>query len=199
MIPTGTQKALYAVVATGDRVFAFGDTGTIVKFEGGVAVASRIEGFGPHLRAAYADPNGGEGGGATILAMGISQLLIGPFLPVPRAVHPTKGGQMKSLSIDFKADPGIPASLHYLNIAIPSLFGDIQVWTMFVAGDVFHVDLPDLTALEGLTGVPQGAPLKLTIIRLYKPGVHIDHFDYSDLNLLEATTWSADVVNFTRP
>ncbi|MBM4395858.1 MAG: IPT/TIG domain-containing protein [Deltaproteobacteria bacterium] len=202
-VPTGTKKALYALAVSGERVFAVGDTGTIVRHEAGVATASRIEGFGPHLRCAYADPAGpgkADGtGGAAVIAMGVSQLVIGPFLPVPEPVHPTRGGLMKTLSIDFKADPGIPASLHYLKVDIPGLFGDIPVWTLFVAGDTFHVDLPDFGAMEGMPGIPQETPLKLTIFRIYKPGVDIDHFDYSDLDMLEASTWSVEIVNFVRP
>jgi hypothetical protein len=195
-LPTGTTKALHSVVASGDRVLAFGDAGVIVTVEDGAASVSRIEGYAPHLRAAWADPEGGD----PALAMGISQLAVGPFLPPAHVVYPEKGGEMEELKIDLQFAPAPAASLQYLMVAIPGLMGDTPVWELFTAGDTTHVELPDVTAIEGLAGIPQGTPLKLTVLRVARPGaVTVDHFDYSDLDLLTARTWSFEVIDFVRP
>jgi hypothetical protein len=195
-LPTGTTKALRAVVASGDRVLAFGDAGVIVTVEDGAASVTRIEGYAPHLRAAWADPAGGD----PALAMGISQLAVGPFLPPARVVYPEKGGEMEELKIDLQFAAAPAASLQYLMVAIPGLMGDTPVWELFTAGDTTHVELPDVTAIEGLAGIPQGTPLKLTVLRVVRPGaVNVDHFDYSDLDLLTARTWSFEVIDFVRP
>jgi len=195
VIPTGTTRTLWAVVAQGDRVFAFGDAGTIVKWDGEGATSTRIEGYGPHLRAAFADPDPD----GPIMSMGISQLLLGPFLQVPQILHPKENGELEGLYIEFKAAPGIPASFHYILIAIPSLFGDIPVWEFMASGDTYKIDLPDFENIEGTPGIPKGTVLKLTVLRVLVPGFTMDNFDYMDLSPFEQDAWSVDILMFTRP
>lgn len=194
-VVSGTNRALWAVAAQGDRVIAFGDAGTIVKWEEGLAETTRLEGYGPHLRAAFADPE--EGG--PILSMGISQLLLGPFLQVPQIVYPKDNGELKDLYLEFKAAPGIPASFHYVMIAIPSFFGDIPVWEFMASGDTWKIDLPDFENIEGTPGIPKGTMLKLTLQRALVDGFTMDNFDYMDLSPFEQKAWSLDIIMFSRP
>ncbi|NOZ01881.1 MAG: hypothetical protein GXP54_08340 [Deltaproteobacteria bacterium] len=195
LVPTGTTRPLWAVAAQGDRVLAFGDAGTIVTFADGGATSTRLEGYGPHLRAAYADQS--EGG--PVMSMGISQLLLGPFLQVPRITYPKDNGELKDLYLEFKAAPGLPASFHYVMIAIPSLFGDIPVWEFMASGDTWKIKLPDFENIEGTPGIPKGTMLKLTLLRAMVDGFSMDNFDYTDLSPFAQKAWSVDIIMFSRP
>ena len=194
-VSTGTVRPLWTVVAQGDRVLAFGDAGTIVKWEDGAAETTRIEGYGPHLRAAFADP----APGGPILSMGISQLLLGPFLQAPQIIYPQDNGELKDLYMEFKAPPGIPASFHYVMVAIPSFFGDIPVWEFMASGDTWKIDLPDFENIEGTPGIPTGTMLKMTLLRALVDGFTMDNFDYMDLSPFEQKAWSVDIIMFSRP
>lgn len=194
VLASGTAEDLYAVVARGDGAVAAGDAGTLVLASaGGGTTVLKVAGYAPHLRAAFAAPGG------PVFAMGVSQLLLGPFLQVPRVVHPPDGGLLTEPFIEIAADPGIPASMHYLLVAIPSLFGDVPVWEFIASGDTARVDLPDFENLEGTPGIPRGTLLKLTVIRSRIPGFTMDHFDFSDLSPFEQSAWSVDITTFTRP
>lgn len=194
VIPSQTNKNLYTVVSQGNKIVAFGDAGQIVRIENGTAIPHRIEGYAPHLRAGYADPNEGQ----PILAMGISQMMVGPFLQVPEMVYPKDGGTMKDLYIEFKAKEGLNAEANYILISIPGLFGDTPVWEMITAGDVYKIKLPDFENIEGTPGIPKGQFLKLTVLRIHKPDLTIDNFDYMDLSPFEQKGWSANIIMFQR-
>jgi photosystem II stability/assembly factor-like uncharacterized protein len=194
-VATGTTRPLWAIASSGDRVVAVGDAGTLVRVADNKATSTRVEGYGPHQRAAFGDPDPS----GPILAMGISQYLVGPFLPVPEMLNPTENGQLKDLKIQFKTNPGPAAALTYMMIGIPGLFGDTPVWELIQAGDVFETQLPDFEKMEGLPSIPKATLLKLTILRFHKPGLTMDNFDFSDLNQMNAKGWAADVLMFTRP
>ncbi len=193
VMASGTSEDLYAVVARGEEAVAVGDAGTVVLVDSKGATVVRVAGYAPHLRAAFAAPSG------PVFAMGISQLLLGPFLQVPRIVHPPDGGLMSASYIEIAAEPGLPASMHYFLVALPGLFGDIPVWEFIAGGDTFRVDLPDFENLEGTPGIPQGTLLKLTVLRSLIPGFSVDHFDFMDLSPFRQAAWSADITTFTRP
>lgn len=194
VLPSGTIEDLYAVVARDNGAVAVGDAGTVILVGAdGKSTVLKVAGYAPHLRAAFAVPGG------PVFTMGVSQLLLGPFLQVPRVVHPPDGGVLSGSYIEIGADPGIPASMHYLLVAIPGLFGDVPVWEFIASGETFRVDLPDFENLEGTPGIPRGTLLKLTVIRSLIPGFSMDHFDFSDLSPFEQSAWSVDITTFTRP
>lgn len=194
VLDSGTQQALHAVACRKAGAVAVGDAGTVVLLDAdGKTAVLKVAGYAPHLRAAFAAPKG------PVFAMGVSQLLLGPFLQVPRVLYPPDGGLLTEPRIEVAANPGIPASMHYFLVAIPGLMGDIPVWEFIASGDTFRLDLPDFENLEGTPGIPRGTPLKLIVIRSLIPGFTMDHFDFSDLSPFEQSAWAVDITTFTRP
>ena len=194
VVPSGTSEDLYAIAVRAGVAIAVGDAGTVVRADSTGAIPIAVPGYAPHLRAAF-----WASADSPAFAMGVSQLFLGPFLQVPRVVQPPDGGTLTAPFIEFTADPGLPASMHYLLVAIPGLFGDIPVWEFIARGDAFHVDLPDFESIEGTPGIPHGTPLKLTIIRSSIPNFSIDQFDFMDLSPFEQSAWSVEITSFTRP
>lgn len=194
IMESGVKEALYAVFRQAERVVAFGDAGVVLLADSdGHTTMLKVPGYAPDLRAAFASPEG------PIFAMGISQLSLGPFLQVPRVLYPLDGGMLTKPYIEFTSEPGIPASMHYILVAIPGLFGDIPVWEFIAPGDVYRVEMPDLENLAAIAAMPSGTPLKLTILRSLIPGFSINHFDYLDLHPLRQEAWSADITTFVKP
>jgi hypothetical protein len=191
---TPTNRNLRAVWAKGSNdVYAVGDTGILLHFDGTQWVDQSTENVDTHaLLSLWGNPESGKG-----VAMGASEMFMGPMLQVPYNQVPSDGGAMIGYNLNFDAKPGVPAHFHYLKVEIPSLFGDIPVWTITTDGDIFDFDLPDFANIAGTPGIAAGG-YKLSIWRVYKDGFDIDNYDMKDLSVYKWRSWSFDVTMFSK-
>jgi hypothetical protein len=75
---------------------------------------------------------------------------------------------------------------------------DTPVWNITTKGSVTEVELPDFPSIQGTPGIPKGTMLRLTILRVYKEGFDIDHYDESDLNQMTWRSWAINEYFFQR-
>ncbi len=190
-----TTRSLRAVWAMGNKdVYAVGDGGVVLHFDGKAWQDQTLPGKVSEsaLLALWGEPTTGKA-----YALGSSEVLMGPMLQVPEQQDPADGGKMDGFHVAFQTKPGPAAHFHYLSVAIPGPFGDIPVWNITTAGDVFEFDLPDFANIQGTPGIDAGA-YKLTIIRVYKDDFDIDNYDLSDFSNLDWRSWSIDTTFFTK-
>lgn len=189
-----TTQTLYAVWGTsGSDVWAAGAFGTLVHYDGKKWTTQKIGKVDKNLLAVWATPAG------DIVAMGEQELLLGPMLYPPLADIPVENGVLTGNTISWKVDPAtVEPHFNYVTIGIPGMGGDTPVWNIMAKGSVSQVELPDFPAIQGTPGIPKGTPLHLTMIRGYKEGFDIDHYDNTDLNTLSWRSWSLHTFMFTR-
>jgi len=189
---SGTTADLYAVSGSGpDDVTAVGDAGTVLHFDGTnwtrVDVGEALE----SLRgiALFEDRRG--------LAVGLHEVVIGPFVAVPRIVTPADGGVLSDLVLAWTAEGGLDIQATYVVVSVPTLFGPVPVWDLMVDPAVTTVALPDLPAIEGTPGLSPG-PYLLRLLRLHRPGMDVDGYDLFDLDPTRWRAWSILETSFTR-
>jgi hypothetical protein len=189
-----TNRALRAVWARGPMdVYAVGDTAVLLHYDGNSWVDYSDVAIEQHaLLALWGDPTTGKG-----VSAGSSELFMGPMLQVPYNQDPADGGLMQGYHVAFDVKPGVPAHFNYLKVGIPSLFGDIPVWSITTDGDVFDFDLPDVSNIAGTPGIAQGF-YKLTILRVYKDDFDINNYDLSELSTKRWRSWAVDVTYFNK-
>lgn len=187
-------QMFYVVWGTsGSDVWAAGAFGTLVHYDGKKWTTQKIGKVDKNLLAVWATPAG------DIVAMGEQELLLGPMLYPPLADIPVENGVLTGNTISWKVDPAtVEPHFNYVTIGIPGMGGDTPVWNIMAKGSVSQVELPDFPAIQGTPGIPKGTPLHLTMIRGYKEGFDIDHYDNTDLNTLSWRSWSLHTFMFTR-
>jgi hypothetical protein len=195
-VPAGTTEHLRAVWGRGrDDVLAVGTRGTVLHRDGATWRRVGVTGYTNALNAVWAPP---AGAGDKVFAMGTHELLLGPMLGVPRFVNPVEDGPLSGATIAWTVDPEpTQADFTLLQVAVPSLFGDIPIWTFLADGSVTSVRVPDFPAISGTPGIGPGF-YKLTALRGFKEGFDIDNYDFFDLNQLTWRSWALDVLYFTR-
>jgi len=177
----------------GSDVWVAGAKGVILHGDGTTWSKLGVADVGKQLNAVWADTEGAA------VALGQQELLLTPFVSPPKMILPLKDGVLKGSAIKWKVDPpGVEPHFTYLTIGIPGMGGDTPVWNMMIKGSLFEADLPDFPNIQGTPGIPMGTPLHMTIIRGYKEGFDIDHFDNYDLNQMTWQSWALDSFYFTR-
>lgn len=187
-----TIASLRGVWGTGPSdVTVVGSDGTILRWDGSAWQKKGVGAFRNQLEAIWG------WGPDKAVAAGSAELVLGPILPVPKAVTPAKNGVMAGYTIAFDSAPGVAPHFNLISVAIPGLMGDTPVWTIITDGSVQSVNLPDFPNIEGTPGIAPGT-LKLTTFRVYKEGFAIDNYDYTDLNQLEWRSWAVDQYFFQK-
>jgi hypothetical protein len=192
-MPSPTTRTLRAVWAVGPMdVYAVGDGSTVMHFDGLEWVDQTLAAKVSYnaLLALWGNPMTARG-----VALGTSEMLMGPMLEVPEGQNPADGGVMGDYFVSFEVKPGVPAHYNLLNVFIPTPFGETPVWTITTDGDVFDFDLPDFANIEGTPGIAGGGFYGLRIMRGYKNDFTIDNFDNYDFN---PQSWSLDTTYFTK-
>jgi len=195
-VASETTEHLRAVWGRGpDDVVAVGTRGMVLHHDGNGWRRVGVTGYTNALNAVWAPP---PGAGDKVFAMGTHELLLGPMLSVPRFVNPVSDGPLTGATIEWTLDPEpTQADFTLLQVAVPSLFGDLPIWSFLADGSVSAVPVPDFPAISGTPGIAPGF-YKLTAIRGFKEGFDIDNYDFFDLNQLTWRSWALDVLYFTR-
>ena len=190
---SGTTADLYAVSGSGsDDVVAVGDAGTVLRYDGVAWTRVDLGAAAQSLRgvALFPDRRG--------LAVGLHEVVIGPFVSVPRVVSPPDGGVLDELRLEWTADEaGLDVQGTYVVISVPTPFGPMPIWDLMVDPGVTTVPLPDFPAIEGTPGLSTGSYL-LRILRLHRPGMTVDSYDLFDLDPTGWRAWSLLETGFTR-
>jgi len=191
-MPSPTNRTLRAVWAAGPNdVYAVGDGTVLLHYDGIEWADQTIPAKVSYaaLQALWGNPTTGKG-----VALGTSEVLMGPLLQVPQDQNPADGGQMQDYHVDFDVKPGVPAKYNIIEVFIPTPFGDVAVWNITTDGDVFDFDLPDFANIEGTPGIPAGG-YGLRIMRGYNEDFDIDNYDNYDFN---PKSWAIDTTFFTK-
>lgn len=195
------KGTLMAVTGTSDTdVWASGQRGTLLHWDGVAWTKTALTEVDKTLNAVWSSPAG------DVFSMGEQELLMTPMLYPPLDEMPLKGaggapGVLVGNTLKWKVDPStVEPHFNYVTIGIPDPMGgpDTPVWNITTKGSVTEVQLPDFPSIQGTPGIPKGTLLKLTILRVYKEGFDIDHYDESDLNLLNWRSWAENVYFFER-
>lgn len=189
-----TLNTLYSVWGTGpDDVWASGNKGTLLHFDGKKWAQAQTPAVDKTLNAVWATSKG------DVFALGEQELVLGPILYAPLATTPKEGQVLVGNTLKWTVDPQtVEPHFNYVTIGIPGMGPDTPVWNIMTKGSLSEVELPDFPTIQGTPGIPKGKPLRLTIIRGYKEGFDIDHYDNKDLNTLSWRSWSLHTFMFVR-
>ncbi len=189
-----TAQTLYSVWGSSSSdVWAAGAGGVLLHFDGKKWTKQDLGKVDKILLAVWATAAG------DVVAMGEQELLLGPMLYPPLAVSPKENANLTGTSLEWQVDPAWPEPhFNYVTIGIPGMGGDTPVWNIMTKGSVTKVDLPDFPTIQGTPGIPKNTPLHLTIIRGYKEGFDIDHYDMTDLDTLSWRSWALHSFMFVR-
>ncbi len=190
-----TTQTLYSVWGSNaSDVWAAGAAGVLLHFDGKKWTKQNVGKVDKNLLAVWSTAAG------DVVSMGEQELLLGPMLYPPLAVNPKEDGNLQGNSLEWQVDPSWPEPhFNYVTIGIPGMGGDTPVWNIMTKGSVTKVDLPDFPTIQGTPGIPKGTPLHLTVIRGYKEGFDIDHYDMTDLDTLSWRSWALHSYMFVRP
>jgi hypothetical protein len=125
-------------------------------------------------------------------------LVIDDFLPVRRPIDPPPDGVASAHHL-VTAPEGPSTATATFHLHYVEDFDGTALWRIFTRGDVFDVDLPDLTA-EGFPALPV-APTQLiwTFWAIDVPGADFDHFTYLHLGSRYWAAYNADAVLVSFP
>jgi len=190
---SGTEKTLTSIYGVSNTdIYVVGARGTVLHYDGVVWAEVNAPEFDQNLNSILSFEDS-----SSVYTFGDHELFLAPMIPIPEMDHPTDGGFLTEDYLMWHTSVGVEPHFQLKKIAIPSMFGDIPVWTLISGGDVASVPLPDFPSIEGTPGIPQTL-LKFTFWRTYKEGFDIDHFDYTDLNTLDWQAWAFDVFLFSK-
>ncbi len=179
-------------------IWAVGERGALLHYNGQSWVISPIKDVDKSLNAVWASAAG------DLYSLGEQELLMTPILYPPLDNTPKKdpSGAPSVLignTLKWDVDPLTPEPhFNYVTIGIPGMGPDTPVWNITTKGSVNQVDLPDFPAIQGTPGIPAGTVLRLTVIRAYKEGFDIDHYDEMDFDNLTWRAWAVNEYFFTR-
>lgn len=187
----GTLSKVWGSAA--DRVYMLGNRGQAWVWDG----AS----FGPlglGLAAKDLDLLAIGGTESELVVTALNELVLGPIIPIPETLRPGQGQIMANdYRISWRSQPGTLPHFHYVEIAIPTMFGPEPEWTIIADYDVNTLLLPDFPSIEGTPGITSGAKI-LSVIRVYKEGFDIDNHSNADLSLRGWKSWSSQTVDFSK-
>lgn len=189
-----TLLTLYSVWGTSDKdVWAAGARGTLLHFDGSKWLPAKTPQMDKTLNAVWATAKG------DVFSLGEQELVLGPILYPPLANTPKEKGALVGNTLKWTVDPQtVEPHFNYITIGIPGMGPDTPVWNIMTKGSLSEVELPDFPSIQGTPGIPKGKTLRLTIIRGYKEGFDIDHYDYKDLDTLSWRSWSLHTFMFTK-
>lgn len=192
------DSTLYSVtgaVQDGAQVlYASGAGGVVLRLQDGKW--TRIDGgaLGKSLHAVFAPPAGG------FFALGEQELVLSPLLYPTLPVQPAKDAVLVGQTLQWSVDPDYPEPhFQYIRIGIPGLTGETPVWNIVAKGNVTEVELPDFASVQGGQGLPTGQLLVITLLRVYKEGFDIDHYDLTEINMLNWQSWAMHQYYFQTP
>jgi hypothetical protein len=188
---TGTISKVWGTAA--DRVYLLGNRGQAWVWNGATVAPLNL---GPAAKDLDLLAIGGTANDLIVTAL--NELVLGPILPIPENLRP---GQAQIMANDYRlswrAQPGTLPHFHYVEVAIPTMFGPEPEWTIVADYDVDTILLPDFPSIEGTPGVTAGAKI-LTVMRVFKEGFDIDNHSNSDMSLWGWKSWSMQSVDFTK-
>ena len=174
-------------------VWTAGSKGTLLHYDGKKWAAVMTPPVDKTLNAVWATAKG------DVFALGEQELVLGPILYPPLATMPKESAVLVGNTLKWTVDPQtVEPHFNYVTIGIPGMGPDTPVWNIMTKGSLSEVELPDFPAIQGTPGIPKGKQLRLTIIRGYKEGFDIDHYDFKDLNTLTWRSWALHTFMFTR-
>jgi hypothetical protein len=190
---SGTERTLTGIHAkSSNDIYAVGARGTVLHYDGVAWSLVDVPNYSQNMNdvLTFADSS-------RVYTFGDHELFLGPMVQIPVMDEPQENGTLTQDYLDWHFSDGTDPHFQYLKIAIPSMLGDIPVWTFIGEGTIDAISLPDFQNIEGTPGIPEGT-LKMTMYRVYKEGFDIDHFDYSDLNTMDWGAWAFDTFLFTK-
>ena len=117
-------------------------------------------------------------------------LLIDDFLGTPRPIDPAPSEVASDQAIRFAAEPPSTGAATF-NVHLFSDAEGVSLLRIYSRGDVFDVDIPDLTG-AGLAPFPALQDISWTFYRITVPNTTFDTFNYRQLSALY---WSAYAVD----
>ncbi len=189
-----TMQTLLSVWGASESdVWATGNRGVVVHYDGKKWSQVTTPPMDKTLSAIWSTAAG------DVFALGEQELLLGPILYPPLAHTPKENATMVGNTLKWTVDPQtVEPHFNYITIGIPGMGPDTPVWNIMTKGSISEVELPDFPSIQGTPGIPKGQQLRLTIIRGYKEGFDIDHYDTKDLDTLTWRSWSLHTFMFTR-
>jgi hypothetical protein len=198
-MPSPVKGTLMSVQGTSDSdVWASGQRGSLVHWDGKAWTKTTLTDLDKTLNAVWTSAAG------DVFAMGEQELLMTPLLYPPLDEMPLQGpggapGILVGNTLKWKVDPStVEPHFNYVTIGIPGMGPDTPVWNITTKGSVTEVELPDFPSIQGTPGIPKGTMLRLTILRVYKEGFDIDHYDESDINQMTWRSWAINEYFFQR-
>jgi hypothetical protein len=168
--------------------------------------------IGPFQGASYTaiagaytvDSNGGESSPLSIyLRQGVTDLSspieFGPMMGIPVPVSPRQDEFLTQNRFLWTLDqpPAADFTLMYLLEATSA--GFIEIWQMIVPGTVKEMDVPDLIAAAGLTGIPHNNYFYWILLPAHGSAFNIDAFDYRAFNSGDWSTYAVAPSIFLTP
>jgi hypothetical protein len=175
---TGGALALWAV----------GEGGTILHFDGVAWTVEPPGGAVGELSGVFAAPDADE-----VVAVGSRALVLTPFMRVPEMAGPVvQSAPGAPFHLELDVDPGVAPRFRYGILS--DTFG-LPLWVLILDGDATSIELPDLDAIAGLTGIVPGQK-RLTLYSVWKEGFDIDAYDHLDFRTSEWRSWSLTSLSF---
>ncbi len=190
----GTTRTLTKVWGTAaDAVYAIGARGQAFFFDGTAWAPVALGAAAKDLDLlAIGGPED------ALVITGRNELVLGPIIPIPEQVRPANAGIMANdYRVSWRSQPGTLPHFHYVDIAIPTMFGPVTEWSIIADFDVNNIVLPDFPSIEGTPGITSGQKI-LSITRVYKEGFDIDNHSNSDLSLWGWRSWSSQTTSFSK-
>lgn len=193
-MPSPVKTTLSGIWGLSDTdIWASGQRGTLVHWDGTSWKKQDLKDVDKSLNAVWANAAG------TVMAMGEQEMLMGPLLYPPLADTPKNEGLLVGNQLKWIVDPTtVLPHFNYVTIGIPGMGPDTPVWNIMTKGTLSQVELPDFPAIQGTPGIPKDTLMRLTLIRGYKEGFDIDHYDNSDMNQFTWRSWALNSLFFQR-
>ncbi len=117
-------------------------------------------------------------------------IVIDDFIGTPRALDPAPDGVASSMALHYQSDaPAQGEATFHLHL-LTSTEGE-QLARVFTRGDVWDVELPDLT-FAGLPPIPTDVDISWTMWSIRLTGTTFDQFTYRQLSSLYWEAYAAD-------
>lgn len=115
------------------------------------------------------------------------------WVGIPNLSSPVENGRLApDRAVRFSVDGASP------DMWSVNLSGDVLYWQTFARGTERAFFFPDISRIDGLTDLPQGTQLYMSINGIRTPGFDFDNFRYTYLSLLYWTAYSTRTVLFQR-
>ena len=181
-----TKNALRGAVLSEDgRMVVFGDSGTLLKFDG-----ANFEDLSmPSLDMDFLD---GARIGDVIVLVGRRFLRLPSFLGFPTIVEPQKDNVWGRTRLAWVIDGNQDVTHQQV---IMSLSSGYPFWSAMASGGVRELVLPDFSAILGYSPVPVDSGM-INITSIRTPGFNIDAYTSTDMNYYRREAFSVGVSSF---